>query len=115
MFSVLIVDDDDGIREAVAEILLDEFDVDVYSAANGSEGQRMISERSFDVLLVDRMMPVMDGDRLLSWIISQKLQIERVIVMSASSPRLPPMVGFLSKPFSVDELIAAVLCVLGSS
>ena len=58
--SILIVDDEADIRDSVADILTD-FGYDVATAANGNEALALISERSFDVALLDFRMPGMDG------------------------------------------------------
>ncbi|MHC4877945.1 MAG: response regulator [Planctomycetota bacterium] len=58
--SILIVDDEADIRDSVADILMD-FGYDVATAANGNEALSLISERSFDVALLDFRMPGMDG------------------------------------------------------
>ena len=59
---ILVVDDDDEIREALAETLEDRH-FDVITAANGLEALKVLrtSEASPSVILLDLMMPVMDG------------------------------------------------------
>ncbi len=60
MARVLIVEDDREIREALADIL--EFDgYDVARASNGAEGLAQAREHHPDIILLDLMMPVMDG------------------------------------------------------
>ena len=58
---VLVVDDDDVLREALCELLIDRgFDV-VGEARNGHEGVSLAIERRPDVVLIDFRMPGMDG------------------------------------------------------
>ena len=58
---VLVVDDDDVLREALCELLIDRgFDV-VGEARNGPEGVSLAIERRPDVVLIDFRMPGMDG------------------------------------------------------
>lgn len=59
--SILIVEDDEGVAEALATTLADE-GYDVVVASNGEEGlDRLDHHARFDLILVDVMMPVMNG------------------------------------------------------
>src|SRR5262249_28727536 len=57
---ILFVDDDDDIREAIAEGLTDN-GFDVLTAANGLDAMRVLRNTHPSVILLDLMMPVMDG------------------------------------------------------
>lgn len=109
---VLIVDDDSDSRETARMVLEDEgYDVDV--ASNGRVAlDRLRSGSAPALILVDLMMPVMDGPSLLGELESsgQYAGIP-VVVMTASSPdsrssslRYP----VLRKPFDLDDLIRIV-------
>src|SRR4051812_3356720 len=81
--SVLVVDDDPDILEALAEILEAE-GFEVWRAKNGREALDRLNPRLPDLILLDLMMPVMDG-----WEFSQKLREKEdarklpIIVLSA--------------------------------
>ncbi len=60
MSRILLIDDDDAVREAT-EMLLDAKGFDVVSAANGVAGIEAVRNGSFDVAIVDLFMPGMDG------------------------------------------------------
>src|SRR5260221_729225 len=60
MRSVLVVDDDRDICEAIGTILSEE-GYDVRTAFNGLDALRLMGDRTPDLLLLDLMMPVMDG------------------------------------------------------
>ena len=112
---VLVVDDDTYIRDVVAQLLASE-GYAVEEAANGAEALRIVTEtaRRPDLILLDLMMPVMDG-----WEFARRLQEHRprldipIIVLSAA--RLPAdrlgvtgAEAVLAKPFDLDELLEHV-------
>ena len=63
--SVLVVEDDDTIRQLLTEYLTAHSDVTVESARDGVEALHQISTRSYDVVVLDVMMPKMSGVDLL--------------------------------------------------
>lgn len=70
-YRVLFIDDDMHILELISMVLESE-GFDVVRAANGQEGKAAMLDRTqpppFDVIMVDLMMPVMDGLRFLRWL-----------------------------------------------
>ncbi len=58
---ILLVDDDQLIREAVKRLLKEERDVYLAEAGDGAEAVRIAQELHFDVVLMDIAMPRMDG------------------------------------------------------
>ena len=109
---VLIVDDDQSIREALADLLADEgYDVEV-----AGDGQRALeicrSAPAPDLILLDLAMPVMDGLEF-ARVQATDPSISQipVCVMTASGPEvdLPPeAAAVLRKPLDLDELLAAI-------
>lgn len=57
---LLIVDDDDGMIDSLVMALEDEFEI--VTAANGQEGLAAMASHTVDVVLLDLMMPVLDGE-----------------------------------------------------
>ena len=109
---VLVVDDDPDILEALAEIL----EVEGFSVRRARNGQEALDrlDPAPDLILLDLMMPVMDG-----WEFAQRLrQLELrqrapVIVLSAdrnvgAKARDIGAVGHLAKPFELNELLDMV-------
>jgi two-component system, sensor histidine kinase and response regulator len=107
--SVLVVEDDDDIRESVAEVLKDD-GFRVTTARNGSEAIESLRTHEPCVVLVDLMMPVMTGWELVSRMrADDSLARVPVVVTSAASERSPPGVDrVLAKPIDLDALIRAV-------
>ena len=58
---VLCVDDESMIGELVAQILRSQQGCEVTTVRNGADALQMLETRSFDIILVDFVMPVMDG------------------------------------------------------
>ena len=113
---VLIVDDESMLREAVADALRDEG----YEALEGSDGREAVelftSERP-DLILMDVMMPVLDGRQAVAQIRSAQSRPETPIVMmsAAVGPELldPSIAGYLAKPFDLDHLVDLVVELIG--
>jgi CheY-like chemotaxis protein len=104
--TILIIDDDEGIRTALAEILeLSGYQVEV--AADGQEGlEKLKVGLEPKAIILDLMMPRMDGWTFLSWIRGDpKFQDVPVVVTSAVADQGPTSADVcLQKPFDVRRL-----------
>ena len=119
--SVLLVDDDAAIRDALTELLVDEGFV-VHSTGNGREALDWLHQAAEppDAILLDLMMPVMDGRTLLRLRKAEPL-LRRIPLLVFTADRLcsdlaadPDIDGVLSKPVVVEELLDAIdRCTLG--
>jgi CheY-like chemotaxis protein len=109
---ILVVDDNEALRENLAEALeLEGFEP--VNAADGQAALRRLAEGSFDAVLLDLVMPGMDGREVLRRIREEpRLAALRVIVTTGhTGPRARagvPADGFLHKPFGVRELLEAL-------
>ncbi len=110
---ILIVEDDTDIREALAQILSDE-GYEVLSAPNGKVGLDRLRERKPDLILLDLMMPVMNG-----WQFREKQRADEqfaaipVLVISADASAGQEAAalgakGFMQKPIELEVLLASV-------
>jgi CheY-like chemotaxis protein len=111
---VLVIDDDAEIRQALTEILEDE-NYSVSAASNGKEAIDMVSRGPCpDVILLDVMMPVMDGWHFLSARLAHPRLVEvPIIIISAGieAEREAKKVGVFEvakKPLHVDDLIRRI-------
>jgi CheY-like chemotaxis protein len=117
---VLIVEDDPAIRQFLV-IALRGFNFDVHSAANGSEALDVYRRGGIDLVLMDVQMPVLDGPRTLA----RLKEINSAVAccfMSAHTGGYDldeimslGAIGFLQKPFKLDELRKLVLDSIGRS
>jgi CheY-like chemotaxis protein len=107
--TVLVVEDDLDIREAIREILADE-GYQVFTAANGQEALDLLAEIPVPrIVLLDLMMPVMDGHQFLERFRAQPIYAAvPVVVVSAGITVVPSIAGFIKKPFDTGALLRAV-------
>lgn len=112
MNHVLIVEDDKEIREGV-EIYLKSQGYQVYQAADGVEGLKVIEKEEIHLAIVDVMMPRMDGIQM-TIKLREKYDFP-VIFLSAKSEEVDKIMGlnmgaddYVTKPFTPMELLARV-------
>jgi len=105
----LIIDDDPDIREAVTEVLSIEGH-EVVTACDGEQGLVRCRLVRPDLVLLDLMMPGMNGwDFRKAQLRDPAIASIPVVVVSAVARSQDlPADGFLQKPFSLDELLALV-------
>lgn len=109
---ILIVDDDKEIRRLI-EIYLKSEGYDTQVAENGHEALKLVDKESFDLVILDIMMPIIDGiDACLK--IREKHNMP-IIMLSAKSEDMDKIYGlttgaddYITKPFNPLELIARV-------
>ena len=118
MRAVLVVDDDEAIRQAI-RMVLDDKGYYVVEAANGEEALRaMRASKAGIVVLLDLMMPRMGGREVLEAMEAEPtLSWHAVILMTAGGRTLPLAVvqqmgnlgvTLIGKPFDIDDLIQVV-------
>lgn len=103
---VLIVDDNSDIRRLYA-IGLNQRGFEVKLAANGAEAlERIVTEKP-DIVLLDWLMPLMDGGELLDRIGGNSGAIPVIVISGQPAPQKPdPRIqAWLTKPVTVEELV----------
>jgi DNA-binding response OmpR family regulator len=109
---VLIVDDEEMIRNVLKEYV--EFEGnEAYEAADGMQAVRMCKENDYDMILMDVMMPKLDGFSAVKEI--KKFKDIPVIMLSARGEEYDKLFGFeigvddyVTKPFSPKEVMARI-------
>jgi DNA-binding NtrC family response regulator len=111
--NILLVDDEDGLRQALAANLeLEGFEVS--EAASGEEALRILADRTFDVVLTDIRMPGMSGVELFERIKRQNAQTPVVLTTAFSVHELvngalrAGAFAVLPKPSRVADVVATV-------
>ena len=117
MSSILIVDDQDGIRLLLNEVFQSEGLI-TYTASNGAEALQIFKEKQIDCVLLDVKMPGMDGIEILNEIRKTNEYIpvymmtaygEQELIDSAIKLNIEK---FFTKPFNIFEVRDSVLNLL---
>ena len=108
MKGVLIVDDEEDLRESLREFLEHE-GCAVSTAADGAEALRHMDDGLPGVVILDLLMPVMSGNELYARMQSDQRLCGVPVVISTSDPsRAPTGVPVLKKPINLNRLLATI-------
>ncbi len=119
MYNVLIVDDEERIRDIIKEYL--DFEGYTYDeASDGMEAIEKIKNNEYNVVVLDIMMPKVDGFTVVREV--RKFSQVPVIMLSARGEEYDKLFGFemgvddyITKPFSPKELVARIKAILKRS
>ena len=110
---VLVADDEDAIRKLVSRMLA-RGGFDPVEASDGRHAIEKLDAGAFDAVVLDLMMPRVDGFGVVDHLIeTQPRMIEKTVVMTAfpktaMRERLHHLCRVISKPFDMDELLHIV-------
>ena len=110
---LLLVEDDQGIREALSD-LLEELGYQTLVATDGRRGLELARQQSEPcAVLLDWRLPILDGAAFLEGLRSLPRGAEFPVILSTADRSVLPsavggVVGILSKPFDVDALLALI-------
>ena len=110
MTKVLLVEDDSDVRRLYA-IGLNQRGYEVKLAANGAEAIERLSAERPDVVLLDWLMPLMDGGEVLNRLsMNGSASIPIIVISGQPQPvGLDPRIGcWMTKPVSIDEVVAEI-------
>ena len=119
---ILIVDDEDHIRELL-KFNLEKSGYNVYTANDGLEGLQLARGKQVDLILLDLMLPGMDGFEVCKEIRKDNIISNvPIIMLTAKSEEIDKILGlelgaddYITKPFSIRELSARVKALLRRS
>jgi len=110
--SILVVDDEEVIREFLFEILNEDYDLTI--ACDGDEAIEKMREQKFDLVITDMKMPGVPGEEVVKSA-RQRDPDCRVIIISGysslyavSQSASSGACAFLTKPFSISELMQTI-------
>ncbi len=114
---ILLVEDDISILMGLKNNLIAEgYEVD--TAVNGLDGLKLASEKLFDLLILDVMLPGMNGFEICKRIKKEKPLVP-IIMLTARSSEMDKIAGldygaddYITKPFSLSELLARIRAIL---
>lgn len=114
-YSILLVEDN-KLNQILATTILEKWGAKVSVAGNGQQAIDLVETGSFDIILMDIQMPVMDG-MTASKLIREKLKIDTpILALSANVVKgivekceEAGMQGYISKPFDSDDLYRKII------
>lgn len=113
---ILVVDDEKLIREVIKEYLLND-NYEVLEASNGNSAIEICKKENIDLIIMDIMMPKLDGFSAIREIF--KIKKIPTIMLSARGEEYDKLLGFelgiedyVTKPFSPKELMARIKVIL---
>lgn len=114
---ILVVDDDADVAEPLGLLLSQQYDVDL--AANGAEAVTRLEHARYDVVLLDLMMPVMDGSAFKAYVDSHHIHVP-ILLMSGSAELVERAAALgvddhLPKPLDVRVLKERVALLLSAA
>lgn len=118
MSNILVVDDDEKVRE-IYRMVLEKDGHQIKEASNGNEAIASFNHESFDVILLDILMPSMSGDVVLQRARNNPKQREAKIIVITSYPGFrdkgieKTADGFLVKPITPTAIRNAITSVSG--
>lgn len=117
MPQVLIIEDDKDIRELIS-IHLSDLVCQIKQCSDGESGLKMAIEEHFDLIILDIMLPVMDGLDVCRKLRAQDIATP-ILMLTAKSEEIDKVLGletgaddYLTKPFSIREFVARVKAIL---
>jgi DNA-binding NtrC family response regulator len=111
--SVLVIDDEQVVRETLAEMLSD-LDHKVVTADCGRDAMEKIAADDFDLVFTDLAMPEMDGWETAREIRKQRPELPVVLVTGYGATAQPPsgevdlVAGIIGKPFDFDQVTGTI-------
>lgn len=118
--SILLVEDEENLQEAL-KLNLELEDYEVTSAWNGVEALELVQKEHFDLMILDVMLPELDGISVCETIRLQNNDIP-ILILSAKNSSADRVLGlkkgaddYLTKPFNLEELLLRVSKLLQKS
>lgn len=111
---VLLINDDEDLREALSEQLLMTEDFDVYEGRNGAEALQKVKQQSYDLLVLDVGLPATDGRELCRLIRKQGVKCP-IVMLTGHDTDSDTILGldagandYITKPFKFLVLLARI-------
>ena len=117
MFNILVVDDDKNTRRLM-KVVIEEAGYTVYAAADGKEALALLGEQHIDLILLDVMMPGMDGYEFTK---SLRTSDNELPIIMVSAKQLPEDIkkgfrvgidDYMTKPVDEEELLLRIKALL---
>nr|UNJ15528.1 hypothetical protein [Cyanidiaceae sp.] len=115
VFKVLVIDDENVVREAIYSYLVEK-GFQVSTCQNAQQAIYLLAKEFFHLMILDIMMPQIDGYKFISMLRIKKPSFELPLILLTAKALTPDRIRgyetgcsiYLSKPFDPDELIAII-------
>jgi len=111
---ILIVEDDSDFQN-IYQLYFQGESFQVLTAINGKEAIAILEKETPDLILLDLIMPVMDGEEFYVWLRGQEKWRQTPVIVASVNEKLPQsmidlggIAGNLKKPFLIDTLIEKI-------
>ena len=114
MKKILIVEDDSDFQD-IYQLYLQGESFKVLTALNGKEAVAVLEKETPDLIILDLIMPVMDGEEFYVWLRAQEKWCHIPVIIASVNEKVPQrmsdlggIAGSLKKPFEIDTLIEKI-------
>lgn len=114
--NVLMIDDNSQLVDMVKEYFSSHAVIDILNtASSGKEGLELIKNNQYDLIILDLIMPGMDGVKVLEELDKNNLNLKIIVLTSYNSPEIIRKVSglgikyFMLKPFELSDLESKIL------
>ncbi len=114
MKKILIVEDDSDFQD-IYQLYLQGESFQVLTALNGKEAMAILEKETPSLIILDLIMPVMDGEEFYVWLRAQEKWRSIPVIIASVNDKMPQRVidlggiaGSLKKPFEIDALIEKI-------
>lgn len=118
---ILIIEDDEDLH-LIYRLYLQGESYKILQARNGKEGLEMIERERPDLIILDMIMPVMDGEEFIQKLRFEKKEYDLPVIIASVNDKIPPHLlekgkiqTVLKKPFPIEVLLREIERILKSA
>ena len=111
---ILIVEDDEDLH-LLYRLYLQGQSYQIFQARNGKEGLEQVQAEKPDLIILDMIMPIMDGEEFLQVLRFEKKVMDIPVIIASVNDKIPPSLiqkakvrSVLKKPFAIETLIREI-------
>ena len=111
---ILIIEDDNDFQD-IYQLYLQGESYRVLTAVDGKEGLKVLEKETPDLIILDLIMPVMDGEEFYARLCEQEKWRHIPVIIASVNEKIPPSIsnlggiaGSLKKPFDIETLIGKI-------
>jgi DNA-binding response OmpR family regulator len=112
--TILIIEDDNDFQD-IYQLYLQGESYRVLTAVNGKEGLGVLEKETPDLIILDLIMPVMDGEEFYGHLREQERWRRIPVIIASVNEKMPPRIselggiaGSLKKPFDIETLLGKI-------